>query len=110
MKKTIENYSKYESILFNILGFAFIANILTLAFFIVSDGNIPLWLMALVLPAAIISFSAFFLFIYLLVIFLKGKLSEDIKVWKTITGLLLSPLGLLFSFFNYMVIVLANIW
>ena len=38
MKNTIENFSKIDNVLFNILIGAFIANILTLAIIIFSDS------------------------------------------------------------------------
>jgi len=110
MQKIKENYSKYENILFNILIGMFIVNVLTFAIIILSDGNIWIWFMALVLPAGIFFLVGFFIFIILFVVYYQNKLSPEIKVTKTIAGILLSPLGLLFSFFNYMVIVLANIW
>ncbi len=110
MEKIAKNYSKYESILFNILTGMFVVNVLTLSLIILSDGDITIWLMALVLPAGIFFIVGFFVFIYLLVVYNLNKLGPDVRIWKTVTGLLLSPIGLLFSFFNYMIIVLANIW
>lgn len=110
MKKIVENFSKLENLLFNIMIGAYIANVLTLAIIVISDGKISIWLMSLVLPAAIFFFFGFFIFIYLLVIYTKNDLGKEIKIGKTVAGILLSPLGLLFSFFNYIIIVLANIY
>ena len=109
MKKLVENYQKFENILFNILIGMFIINITTLVLIILSNGHIWIGMAALVLPSGIFFLGSFIAFIFLLIAHNKNNLYPDIKKSKTIIGLLLSPLGLLFSFFNFMAIILINI-
>lgn len=110
MKKTIDNFSKIENVLFNTFVGAFIINILVFVIIIFSSENLSLWLLLLIIPAALTLLVIFIYSFYLLVVYHKNNLGPEIKTWKTVVVVLLSPIGFLFSFFNYMVIVFANTW
>lgn len=110
MKKTIENFEKVEKFLFNLLLGSYVVNMLVLSVIILSDGNVSLWLMVLIVPVGLYYVAVFVIYIYRLIVYYNAKPKLEVQIWRTIVGILISPLGLLFTFFNYMVIVLVNIW
>lgn len=110
MNNLKENFTKIENILFNILMGTFAANFITLGIIYILQGRVPLWMMAIVIPLGIYYIVIFFVYIYRLIIYSKAENKAEFKITKSIIGLILSPVGLIFSFFNYLIIVLANIW
>ncbi len=110
MKKLPENFEKIEKLLLNLLIGSYVVNLLVLAIIMLSEGNVGMWLMTLVLPVALFYIAAFFIYIYRVIVFFNITPKPEIKIWRSVLGILVSPIGLLFTFFNYMVIVLANIW
>lgn len=110
MNKLKENFSKMENLFFYILLGTFVFNILALLIIYILQGEGLVWLLVIVLPIAIYYIVIFFVYIYRLVIYFQSSNKEEVSIWKSVVGLLLSPIGLLFSFMNYMIIVLSNIW
>ena len=110
MNKLNENFSQTEKLLLNILLGTFLVNILVLSIIILLDGNIPIWFMFIVLPVGIYYIIIFFVYIYRVSIFYSSEHGKEVEIWRSGLGIFLAVIGFVFSFFNYMVIVVTNIW
>lgn len=108
--KLNENFQKNEKLLFYILLGTYLIDALTLFIIFLSNGDIPEWLFLFVLPLGLYYIIIFFVFIYRVYTFYKSDHEAGDEIWRSILGLLLSVIGLLFTFFNLAIILVANIW
>ena len=110
MRELRKDFSERELIYWKILMWTFGINGLTLLLLFFLQGDIPFMLLFVPLILGIYHIVSFFIYIYRIFIYYDSKDKEGIKIWRSITGIALSPIGLMFSFFNYMIIVLSNVW
>lgn len=110
MRELRKDFSVRELIYWKILMWSFGINGLMLALLFFLQGEVPIFLAFIPLIVGIYHIVSFFIYIYRTYIYYDSKDKEGIDIWRSITGIALSPVGLLFSFFNYMIVVLANVW
>lgn len=110
MKDLREDFKDRELLYWKLISFAFVINIITLVILFILQGDVPIELIVLPIVTGLFHVVTFVILIYRTYIFYTSKKDESIQIWRSITGVALSPLGLLFSFFNYAIIGLANLW
>ena len=110
MDKLSENFSKNGILLFKILLGTYLINIVVLSMIILSEGDIPFWLIFLVLPVGIYYIVMFFVYLYRVSIFYNREHGKEVVIWRSGLGIFLAVVGLAFSFLNYVIIAIANVY
>ena len=110
MNNLKENFESQELLFSKILGGAFSVNAMMLLLLFILQGEVLIALAFITLILGIYHLIFFFIFIYRVIIYYQAKNKDDYSITYSIVGIIVSPIGLFFSFFNYMIIVLSNVW
>lgn len=110
MNNIKDDFDVKELLFAQILGGAFALNAILLLLLLVLQGEVPIALALITVVIGIYHLVFFFIYIYRVITFYQAKNKADYNITYSIIGIVLSPLGLIFSFFNYLIIVLSNIW
>ncbi|MFK5883885.1 MAG: hypothetical protein QM489_06015 [Candidatus Izemoplasma sp.] len=110
MKNLKESFESLESLFAKVLGGAFLLNALLLALLFILQGEVPIGLAFVSLFLGLYHLVFFFVYIYRVIVYYQAENNKQYRITYSIVGIVVSPIGLLFSFFNYMIIVLSNVW
>ena len=110
MKKLKDTFTKFEKLLFFIIIASFIINALILGILYLLNGEVPQWLLIFVMPLGLYYILVFFVYVVRIYLYFTSERDEAVQIWRSILGVFLSILGLLFAFLNMLIITLANIW
>jgi len=109
MKKLKSTFTKFEKLLHFIILGSITVNALIFGIIYLFHGDVPQWITLVVMLLLAYYFIIFFVYLVRIFLYYTRDHEKDIKIWKSILGLLLSVFGLLLAVLNVILLAIASI-